>query len=74
MLRRVRAVLAEPLLLFGRRRAIREHQIADVHEPVQIAGTRYGKPEHAQAANLRFAARVVVLPRDVVLRAGRDDE
>jgi hypothetical protein len=69
----VGAVLAKPLLLLRWRGAVGEHEIAQVHETVQLARPRDRKAEHAQRADPLLARRIVILPRDVILRGRRED-
>src|SRR5436305_1670138 len=59
--RRVRPVLAEPLLLLVEARAIGGDQIAEIHEPPHVALVRHRKPQHAQCGS--------IWPRGIVIRA-----
>src|ERR1700741_1902789 len=67
------SILAKPRLFVGTRGATAEDRVTDVAKAMQRSGARDRKPADVQRAHLRHAGRILVLPADMVLRAGRQD-
>src|SRR5688572_1564243 len=68
-----RPVLAKPFLLVGAWRLAVEDLLAQRPELVQAPLARDGEPDHMHRAICRFACRILVVPGDVIARAGGEN-